>query len=130
MWLEGYDDHKDSSELFLGYFLVGHSHLKQPCSHNLTVRIFVVQSRSASQIPSVLLLTATGRCADIGRGAALKAAGRRFDAGGARADAAAAGGQVAGQGEQGLEQFGHVGVLLGRALDHLGPVKKKKMQEE
>jgi len=36
---------------------------------------------------------------------------------------AAAGGQEAGQGEQGLEEVGHVAVLLRRALQHFRPAR-------
>jgi len=69
------------------------------------------------------LLTATGRCADVGRRAALETTGRRLAGGPAAPAPAAAGGQEAGQGEQGLEEVGHVAVLLRRALQHFRPAR-------
>lgn len=73
------------------------------------------------------LLTATGRGADVGRGAPLEAAWRCLAAGAAAwaAAAATARWQKAGKGEQRLEQLRHVGVLLRRALEHLGPARKE-----
>jgi len=67
------------------------------------------------------ILTATGRCADVGRRTALETAGRRLAAAPAAPAPTTAGGQEAGQGEQGLEEVRHVAVLLRGALQHFRP---------